>query len=233
MKHWLLILLLIATAGGALAASNDDVLPARFDHPPNQPYSPAEARSKMTVPPGFHVDLVASEPELLNPIAMTFDDRGRIFITESVEYPRKSAGPGRDRIKLIAGVDDLGRATEVGVFAEGFNIPTGVAVGHGGVWVLNSPDLLFHHQRAEDTRRPAAGEDTPEELQRENFFIRSAWLFQIDHLGDRHPVMPRHQDVIGWRRQALKSYCRRPPNQSPLWSSRRTATHRFPIRHIH
>ncbi len=119
------------------------MLPARFDHPPNQPYSPAEARSKMTVPPGFHVDLVASEPELVNPIAMTFDDRGRIFITESVEYPRQSAGLGRDRIKLIAGVDDLGRATEVGVFAEGFNIPTGVAVGHGGVWVLNSPDLLF------------------------------------------------------------------------------------------
>jgi putative heme-binding domain-containing protein len=143
MKHRLLIMLLLATVGRTRAATNDDVLPARFDHPPNQPYLPAEACSKMTVPHGFHVDLVASEPELVNPIAMTFDDRGRIFITESVEYPRKSAGPGRDLIKLIAGVDDLGRATKVGVFAEGFNIPTGVAVGHGGVWVLNSPDLLF------------------------------------------------------------------------------------------
>ena len=55
----------------------------------------------MTVPAGFHVDLVASEPEIINPIAMTFDDRGRIWITESVEYPRKPAGPGRDRIKWI------------------------------------------------------------------------------------------------------------------------------------
>lgn len=143
MKHQPLLLLLIATGCGALAATNDDVLPARYDSPPNQPYSPAEARGKMTVPPGFHVDLVASEPELVNPIAMTFDDRGRIFITESIEYPRQSGGPGRDRIKLIAGVDDQGRATQVGVFAEGFNIPTGVAVGYGGVWVLNSPDLLF------------------------------------------------------------------------------------------
>jgi putative heme-binding domain-containing protein len=143
VKHRLLVLLLIATGFGAPAATNDDALPARYDHSPNEPYSPAEALVKMTVPPGFHVDLVASEPELVNPIAMAFDDRGRIFITESVEYPRKSAGPGRDRIKLITGVDNLGHATKVGVFAEGFNIPTGVAVGYGGVWVLNSPDLLF------------------------------------------------------------------------------------------
>src|SRR5258706_9643645 len=105
VKPRLLILLLSAIAGGACAATDDEVLPARFDQPPNRPWSPVEARDKMTVPPGFHVDVVASEPELVNPIAMTFDDHGRIFITESVEYPRKPAGPGRDRIKLIAGID--------------------------------------------------------------------------------------------------------------------------------
>jgi len=76
VKPRLLIFLLIATACAARAATNDELLPARFGHTPNQPCSPAEARSKMTVPPGFHVDLVASEPELVNPIAMTFDDRG-------------------------------------------------------------------------------------------------------------------------------------------------------------
>ena len=56
---------------------------------------------------------------------------------------------------------------------------------------------------------------------------------KIDHLGDQHLIMGRHPDVIDRRRQAVKSYCHRPPNQSPLWSSRRTATRRFPIRHIH
>ena len=53
----------------------------------------------MTVPPGFHVDLIAAEPDIVNPIAMTFDDRGRIWVTESLEYPRKDGragqGPGQ------------------------------------------------------------------------------------------------------------------------------------------
>src|SRR5438034_6288745 len=117
------------------ATDGDEVIPHRQDQPPNKPYSPEEALSRMTVPPGFHVDLVASEPDIINPIAMSFDDRGRIWVTESVEYPRKPAGPGRDRVKIIEGLDANGHATKVSVFAEGLNIPTGVAAGYGGVWV--------------------------------------------------------------------------------------------------
>ena len=49
----------------------------------------------MTVPEGFTVELVASEPDIVNPVAMTFDERGRIWITESLEYPAQAAGPGR------------------------------------------------------------------------------------------------------------------------------------------
>src|SRR5262245_61642713 len=70
-------------------AESDNVTPWRQDQPPNQPYSPQEALGKMSVPEGFTVELVASEPEIVNPIAMSFDDRGRIWITESIEYPRK------------------------------------------------------------------------------------------------------------------------------------------------
>ncbi len=122
-------------------------LPHRMDHPPNDPLTPQESVERMTAPPGFHVDLVASEPEVINPIAMTFDERGRIWITESIEYPRKSAGTGRDKVILIDGVDDHGHAKRISTFAEGFNIPTGIAVGYGGVWVLNSPDLLFLREK--------------------------------------------------------------------------------------
>src|SRR5690348_13349902 len=111
MKRLLPLLLFVFQGAGLLAArAMDEFIPARQDQPPNQPYSPAEAVSKMTVPEGFHVDLVASEPEIVNPIAMTFDERGRIWITESVEYPRKSAGPGRDRVKVLEDFDDSGRA---------------------------------------------------------------------------------------------------------------------------
>lgn len=97
----------------------------------------------MTVPEGFHVELVAAEPDLLNPVAMAFDDRGRIFVTESFEYPRHEPGPGRDRIKILEDTNHDGRVDSVKVFAEGLNIPSGIAVGHGGVWVANAPDILF------------------------------------------------------------------------------------------
>jgi len=129
------------------AAETSEVIPHRQDKPPNQPFSPAEAIAHMTVPEGFSVELVASEPEIVNPIAMTFDDRGRIWITESVEYPRKPAGVGRDDVKVLEDTRGSGHADKVTVFASGLNIPTGVAVGYGGTWVLNSPDLLFMREK--------------------------------------------------------------------------------------
>jgi putative heme-binding domain-containing protein len=119
-------------------------VPHGQDHMPGPALSPAEAVKKMTVPDGFHVELVASEPDIVNPVAMTFDERGRIWITESLDYPRQSAGPGRDRIKILEDTDGDGKADKITVFAEGLNIPSGIAVGHGGVWVANSPDILFY-----------------------------------------------------------------------------------------
>jgi putative heme-binding domain-containing protein len=110
---------------------------------PGPALTPAEAIKRMKVPDGFTVELVASEPDIVNPVAMTFDERGRIWITESLEYPRQSAGKGRDRIKVLESTKGDGRYDKITVFAEGLNIPSGIAVGHGGVWVANSPDILF------------------------------------------------------------------------------------------
>ena len=97
----------------------------------------------MKLPEGFHAELVASEPDIVNPVAMTFDERGRIWITESLEYPRREPGRGRDRVKVLEDTDNDGKADRFTVFADGLNIPSGIAVGHGGVWVANSPDILF------------------------------------------------------------------------------------------
>src|SRR5215471_2602849 len=142
-----LLALALSLAANASGSESDYTIPWRQDRPPNEPYSPQEAVRKMTVPEGFTVELVASEPDIVNPIGMSFDDRGRIWITESVEYPRKPAGVGRDRVRIIEGTRSDGRAEKVTVFAEGLNIPTGVAVGFGGVWVLNAPDLLFLREK--------------------------------------------------------------------------------------
>jgi putative heme-binding domain-containing protein len=118
-------------------------IPQSQDKMPGPPLSPADAIKKMTVPDGFTVELVASEPDIVNPVAMTFDERGRLWITESVEYPRFSAGPGKDRIKILEDTHGDGKFDKITTFADGLNIPSGLALGYGGVWVANSPDILF------------------------------------------------------------------------------------------
>src|SRR5947209_14199650 len=124
--------------------SADEPIPHHQDRPPGPALSPQEAIAAMQVPEGFSVELVASEPDLVNPVAMTFDEQGRIWVTESLEYPRKSAGPGKDRVKVLEDTDGDGKVDKVTIFTGGLNIPSGIAVGHGGVWVANSPDILFY-----------------------------------------------------------------------------------------
>lgn len=119
------------------------VIPHAQDTPPNEPRDPQMAAKMMTVPEGFSVEVVAAEPDIVNPVAMTIDERGRFWITESLEYPRKAPGPGKDRVKILEDTDGDGKCDKFTVFLDGLNIPSGIAVGHGGVWIANSPDILF------------------------------------------------------------------------------------------
>ncbi len=148
----LLALLFLALPVAALAQEGKIVVPRKQTRPPGPPLSPAEALAKMTVPDGFRVELVAAEPDLMNPVAMAFDERGRIWVTESFEYPRHEPGPGRDRIKILEDTNGDGRADSVKIFADGLNIPSGIAIGHGGVWVANAPDILFLQDTDGDDR---------------------------------------------------------------------------------
>src|ERR1043165_186299 len=117
------------------------------------PYTPAagpalaaeEAQKKFVVPEGFEVRLFAAEPDVINPVAMTWDARGRWWVVELYEYPL-GAPPGakpRDRIKIIEDTDNDGRADKVTVFADGFNLGTGLLLGNGGVYVGQAPQFLF------------------------------------------------------------------------------------------
>lgn len=107
--------------------------------------SPAEAQKKFTVPPGFEVRLFAAEPDVINPVAMTWDERGRLWVVELYEYPL-GAPPGkkpRDQIKILEDTDGDGRADKVTVFADGLNLATGILLGNGGAYVGQAPHLLF------------------------------------------------------------------------------------------
>ena len=106
---------------------------------------PEESKKRFRVPAGFEVRLFAAEPEVVNPVAMTWDERGRLWVVELYEYPL-GAKPGqkpRDRIKILEDNDGDGRADKVTVFADGFNLATGIQLGNGGVYLGQAPDLYF------------------------------------------------------------------------------------------
>ncbi len=143
MSAWFCLLLSILWLCPQLLSAADAQIPHAQDKPPNEPRDAQTAAKMMTVPDGFVVDVVASEPDIVNPVAMAIDEKQRFWITESLEYPRKSPGPGQDRVKILEDTDGDGQADKFTVFLDGLNIPSGVQVGHGGVWIANSPDILF------------------------------------------------------------------------------------------
>ena len=106
--------------------------------------TPEQARDAMTVPPGFHVDLVAAEPRIHQPVAFTFDTRGRLWVAEAHTYPVRAAeGDGDDRIVVLEDTNGDGEFDSRTVFIEGLNLVSGLEVGFGGVWVGAAPYLLF------------------------------------------------------------------------------------------
>jgi putative membrane-bound dehydrogenase-like protein len=107
--------------------------------------APDETRKLIQVPPGFEVRLFAAEPMVVNPVAMTWDERGRLWVVELYEYPKGAAkgAKGRDRIKVLEDTDADGKADKVTVFADGFSLATGIALGNGGVYLGQAPHLYF------------------------------------------------------------------------------------------
>ena len=167
--------------------AQEERIPHAQDKPPGPALSPTEAIARMTVPEGFSVELVASEPDIVNPVAMTIDERGRFWITESLEYPRRSPGPGKDRVKILEDTDADGKADKFTVFMEGLNIPSGIAVGHGGVWVANAPDLLFVQDTDGDGKADKSevvvtgfGRDDTHELPNSLTWGPDGWLYGLN-----------------------------------------------------
>jgi putative membrane-bound dehydrogenase-like protein len=111
-----------------------------------KPLLPVESMRRIVVPEGFHVELFAAEPELAGkPLCMTWDERGRLWIGESLDYPNElqPENSGRDRIRICEDTDGNGRADRFTVFAEGLSIPTSIAFARGGVIVHNGTESLF------------------------------------------------------------------------------------------
>jgi len=110
-----------------------------------QPISPEESMKHMLVPGGFEVKLFASDPQIKKPICMTWDERGRLYIAETIDYPNEMQreGEGRDRITMCEDTDGDGKADKFTVFADKLSIPTSMVRSSGGLIVTQAPHTLF------------------------------------------------------------------------------------------
>ncbi len=135
---------------------------------------PFTAVKQLHVADGLEVELFAAEPMVRQPVTMSFDDRGRLWVLQYLQYPVPAGlkavsrdqydrvkydripeppprGPkGADRVTILEDTDGDGRADKATDFVGGLNLATGLALGHGGVWVLQSPYLLFYGDRDQD-----------------------------------------------------------------------------------
>ena len=136
-----------------------------------EPLAPAKSAERIVLRQGFQADLWAAEPQILKPISMTFDERGRLWIAETVDYPNElqKPGEGRDRIKICEDTNGDGKADKFTVFADKLSIPTGLCRANGGLIVIEGGQTLF--------LRDTDGDDRADERK---------VLFQGWSMGDTH-----------------------------------------------
>ncbi|HVU86233.1 MAG TPA: PVC-type heme-binding CxxCH protein [Pirellulales bacterium] len=139
-----------------------------------QGYPADEAPRHMTIAEGFEAQLVAAEPLVRQPVAIEFDDRGRLWVVQYLQYPNPAGlkrvqvdrysrtvydkmpeppprgTPGADRVTILEDTDGDGRADRAKDFVAGLNLASGLAFGYGGVFVMNAPYLLFYPDRDRD-----------------------------------------------------------------------------------
>ena len=106
----------------------------------------------MTVPAGFRVSLFAGEPDVVQPISFTTDDRGRLWVGECFSYPHWAAA-GHDEVLIFGDSKDAGHFDSRTVFSDQLANLTSVELGFGGVWLCCPPRLIFI---------PTGGGDAPQ-----------------------------------------------------------------------
>jgi putative membrane-bound dehydrogenase-like protein len=109
------------------------------------PFNVKGSVERTQVAPDLRLVLFAGEPDIAKPIFMAWDERGRLWIAETRDYPHdvKPDGRGNDSIKICEDTDGDGRADKFTVFADHLNIPTGFTFANGGIVVAQSPRFLF------------------------------------------------------------------------------------------
>ncbi|WP_221394343.1 PVC-type heme-binding CxxCH protein [Dyadobacter sp. NIV53] len=112
---------------------------------------PEEERLAFKLPPGFEITLFASEPDITKPINMEFDDRGRLWVTQSSEYPIAAGmGDGKDRITILEDKNGDGKADSFTNFDDNLNIPIGIMPVSDGAIAYSIPNLYYFRDTDND-----------------------------------------------------------------------------------
>jgi putative membrane-bound dehydrogenase-like protein len=108
------------------------------------PLSPEESVKHIQIPVDFTLDVFAHEPDVMHPIAMTWDERGRLFVLITKDYPneRKETG-GSDYILICEDTNGDGKADKFTKFSDDLSVPTGMVFANGGLIVSQAPHMLF------------------------------------------------------------------------------------------
>ncbi len=119
----------------------------KFKLPPPAPLSPEEEQKTFKIEPGFRIELVASEPMVESPIAMSFDDQGRLYVVEMRGYMHDLDGSTENepvgRVSLLEDTDGDGRMDKSTVFVDKLVMPRAVVAVNGGALISEPPNLYF------------------------------------------------------------------------------------------
>src|SRR3954454_18729048 len=130
-------MLLLALLGAEPAVDSKDL-------PRVPPTEPADALKTFTVREGFKLELAAAEPLVVDPVAMTFDENGRLFVVEMIDYSeRREETPHLGRIRMLEDTDGDGVFDKSTVYADNLAWPTALFYYNGGLFVGATPDILY------------------------------------------------------------------------------------------
>ena len=137
-----LLLFLIAWLAGFGLAKPAEPATKKSDLPRIAPTSPSDALATFSIREGFSIELVAAEPLVVDPIAMAFDENGRLFVVEMIGYSEHREDR-LGRVRLLEDENGDSRFDRSTVFASDLAWPTAVACYDGGVFIGANPDILF------------------------------------------------------------------------------------------
>jgi len=151
MKLILSVTLLATGAVFCPVATSPELKPADLSRV--LPIEATNALASFQIKKGFHLEIVAAEPLVVDPIDICFDENGRMFVVEMRDYSEmRHVTPHLGRVRMLEDTDGNGTYDRATIYADDHPWPTSVTYFDGGVFVVASPDILYFKDTTGDGR---------------------------------------------------------------------------------